>query len=494
MIRPFFAALALFAPAVLSARPALEKPNVIVVLLDDAGYGDFSHTGNPTIHTPNLSRMVSEGLNFPQFYCGSSACSASRYSLLTGRNPTRSGLGAWVLGPETKRYISPTEVTLAEGLKHQGYATGMFGKWHLGNPNAANGMTPDSLPLAHGFDQWLGTNLSHDYNPAASLIQSKDGGTNPVAGYEVAEPEIAKKLPVLEGLTKRYTDAAIDFIKAKKDAPFLVYFAPNFPHLPVHASAEFKGTSLRGAYGDCLEEIDRNLGRLRATLEEAGIANNTLVIFASDNGPWIKYQNVANDPNYGEARVLVGSALPFRDGKGSTWEGGQRVPGVFWWPGTIRPGTVVRAPASTLDILPTVFALAGEPTPKDRPIDGRDIRPYFHSDTFPGTVPGFTFFYSGFGDNSIGAVRKGPWKMHVKISSQTGDNYGFKPTPEKPLLFNVEEDPGERFNRAAEQPEVVAELRKLLDSYTATAADGLYWAPEPIDPKAPKPKKTDPED
>lgn len=467
-------AAALVSP--LAARPALEKPNVVIVFLDDAGYGDFSHTGNPTIHTPNLSKLVRDGLNFPQFYCGSSACSASRYSLLTGRNPIRSGLGSWVLGPDSKKYLHPNEITLAEGLKHSGYATAMFGKWHLGTPSKANEMTVEALPLAHGFDQWLGTNVSHDYSSGVDLIQSNPSATDPVAGYQTLEKNIAANVPVLEGLTKRYTDAAIDFIRAKKDAPFFVYLAPNFPHLPVHASAEFKGTSLRGAYGDCIEEIDANLGRLRTAIEQAGIAENTLIIFASDNGPWIKYQNTVKDPKYGEARLLIGCSGPFRDGKGSAWEGGQRIPGVFCWPGTIRPGSVVKASASTLDVLPTVFSLANEPLPAGRTIDGRDIRPYFHADTFPGTVPSFAFYYSGFGDNSIGAVRQGPWKLHVKITSQTGSDYGFKATEAKPLLFNVEEDVGEKFDHAAEQAAKVTELQTLLKQFVESAtAEGSFW-------------------
>jgi arylsulfatase len=297
-----------------------------------------------------------------------------------------------------------------------------------------------------------------------------------VAGYQTLEKNIAPNVPVLEGLTKRYTDAAIDFIRAKKDAPFFVYLAPNLPHLPVHASAEFKGTSLRGAYGDCIEEIDANLGRLRTAIEQAGIAENTLIIFASDNGPWIKYQNTVKDPDYGEARLLIGSSGPFRDGKGSAWEGGQRVPGVFCWPGTIRPGSVVKASASTLDVLPTVFSLANEPLPAGRTIDGRDIRPYFHADTFPGTVPSFAFYYSGFGDNSIGAVRQGPWKLHVKITSQTGNDYGFKVSEAKPLLFNVEQDVGEKFDRAAEQAAKVTELQTLLKQFVESAtAEGSFW-------------------
>jgi|GEM_PF-6874585 len=187
-------AAALVSPS--GARPALEKPNVVIVFLDDAGYGDFSHTGNPTINTPNLSKMVRDGLNLPQFYCGSSACSASRYSLLTGRNPFRSGLDSWVLGPDSKKYLHPNEITLAEGLKHSGYATGMFGNWHLGTPCKANDLAVEALPLAHGFDQWLGTNVSHDLTPGVDLIQSNPSASDPVVGYETLEKNVGGNGPV----------------------------------------------------------------------------------------------------------------------------------------------------------------------------------------------------------------------------------------------------------------------------------------------------------
>lgn len=476
MTRFLFTALTLLAPFVANARPALDKPNVVIVFVDDSGYGDYSHTGNPTINTPNISRMVSEGLNFPQFYCASPACTASRYGLLTGRNPIRSGLGAWVIGPSDAKYIHPNEVTIAEGLKARGYATGMFGKWHLGTPNAANSMTPNALPLAHGFDQWLGTNVSHDYNPGSDLIRSNPSGTSPVAGYEVVVPNIAAKVPEMEKLTKRYMDGAVDYIAANKDHPFFLYVAPNMPHLAVHVSNEFKGRSPRGAYGDCVEEIDAGIGRIRKALEDAGIAQNTLVIYASDNGPWIRFQNTASDAEYGEARLLIGSALPFRDGKGSTWEGGQRVPGVFWWPGTIPPATVVRQPASTLDVFPTVMALAGQSLPSGRTIDGRDIRPYFNPSAFTGNVSPFVFYYSGFSDNSIGAVRMGPWKLHTKLYSQTGNNYGFTASINSPLLFNVENDPGERINRAAQETSQVTTLKGLLNSFNASVTtEGNFW-------------------
>ncbi len=467
-----FALAALVFPA--AARPALERPNVIVVLLDDAGYGDFSHTGNPVIHTPNLSRMVAEGANFPQFYAAAAACSASRYGLLTGRHPLRSGLGSWAIGPDAKRHIHPRETTLAEGLKQRGYATAMFGKWHLGTPNAANSHTPDAFPLAHGFDRWLGTNVSNDYNPGSILIQGPSEKNEPAVGYEILERDIATKVPVQESLTGRYADAAVDFIREKKDLPFFIYLAPNMPHLPVHASAAFKGKSPRGPYGDCIQEIDHHLGRVRDALVEAGIEKNTLLIFTSDNGPWIRFQDTPKHPLYQEARTLIGSALPFRDGKGSTWEGGTRVAGVWWWPGTIPAGTVVPGPASTLDVLPTAFALAAEALPTGRTLDGRDLRPLINHDAFPGSVPEFRYHFAS--SDTLTGVRAGPWKLHTRLVSQTGSDHGFSASEEKPLLFQLEHDASERIDRAMEQPGKVKKgLAMFQDFKESLATEGSYW-------------------
>lgn len=458
------------------ARPALEKPNIILIFLDDSGYGDFSHTGNPSIHTPVISRLVREGLNFPQFHTASGACTASLYSLLTGRNPLRSGFGSWVLSPTASRYIHPNEVTIAEGLKNRGYTTGFFGKWHLGNPNANNGNTPNAFPLAHGFDIWEGTNVSNDYDPGADLIKSDPNGNNPVPGYSMIAEDMLNNIPIHENLTKRYRDRAVSFIQQNKDDPFFLYVAPNMPHLPVYASDEFKGRSLRGLYGDCIEEIDAMVGTIVETLEGEGIAENTLLIFTSDNGPWIRFQNDANHPKYGEARILIGSALPFRDGKGSTWEGGVRVPGVWYWPGTIEEATVVRKPASTFDVLPTVFALAGESLPTGRTLDGRDIRPYLNSTTFPGAVSDFEFVYTGSPNNRVNGARKGPWKLHIRLSSQTGNNYGFAASPTNPLLFNVEVDPHERFDRADEEPEAVSTLQGVIQSFNQSVnSEQTFW-------------------
>ncbi len=463
------------------ARPALDKPNVIVVLLDDAGYADFSHTGHPTIDTPAISKLAAEGMNFTRYYCGSPACSASRYSLLTGRNPRRSGLGAWVLAPQDARYIHPNEVTLAEGLRDRGYATGMFGKWHLGNPNSSNGNTPNSLPLAHGFDEWLGTNVSHDYADG-KLMKSNPAGNTPVAGYDTLVSNIGSNVPVLKSLTGLYKDAATAFIRAHKGGPFLAYVAPNMPHLGIHASDPFLGTSEQGLLGDVMAELDDLIGALRRTVEEEGIAQNTLIILSSDNGHWIKYQDTANDAEYGEARAYIGSARPFRDGKGSTWEGGVRVPGVWFWPGTISARRVVSQQASNMDVLPTVFALAGEPLPTGRTLDGRDIRPYLNPTLFPGSVADFTYIYTGSPDNFIYGATKGPWKLHTHLYSQTGNNYGFaansanRTTLPSPLLFNVETDPSERFNVAGDNPTIVSELQAVISAFnTSVNSEQTFW-------------------
>jgi arylsulfatase len=466
----------------LAARPALEKPNLIVILLDDAGYADFSHTGHPTLQTPAISKLAAEGLNFTQYYSASPACTASRYGLLTGRNPRRSGL-RWVIGPADTRHIHPNETTLAEGLRTAGYATGIFGKWHLGSPNASNSNTSNSLPLAHGFDEWLGTNVSHDYADAR-LIRSNSAGTSPIAGYETLATNLGTTgaLATVKTLTGRYRDAAVSFIRAKKNQPFLAYIAPNFPHLQIAASDPFLGTSQRGLLGDTMAEIDNLVSSVRSAVEEEGIAANTLIILTSDNGHWIKYQTTAFDPLYGEARIHIGSAKPFRDGKGSTWEGGQRVPGVWFWPGTIGAGQANRMPVSSLDILPTAFALAGTPLPGGRTIDGRDIRPYLNPAAFPGSVAEFQFVFTGFDQNATYAARKGPWKLHTHLYSQTGDHYGFAPnsssrvTLGSPILFQVETDPSERFNIAAANPSVVAELQALLNQFnTSVNTEQTFW-------------------
>lgn len=466
-------------PAYAAPRPALEKPNVIIVFLDDAGFADFSHTGNPSVDTPNLSRLAREGASFPQFYAASPACTASRYGLLTGRNPARSGFGTWVLSPTQQRHIHPGEVTIAEGLKSAGYATAIFGKWHLGTPNAANGYTPNAFPLAHGFDKWVGTNVSHDYTANGYLLSApstQNTQNHLIPGYEIESDRIAQDIELGQTFSTRYTDETIAFIRENKDKPFFVYLPHNLPHLAVRVAPEFQGRSAQGEYGDVIEELDYHVGRIRAALEEEGISENTLLIFTSDNGPWIRFENTASHAEYGEARFLIGSARPFRDGKGSTWEGGVRVPGIFWWPGQIAPNTLVREPASSFDILPTLFALAGVAAPADRTLDGRNILPYLSAENFTGTVPEFTYIYTGTPANDRYGARKGAWKIHTRLYSQTGNNYGYSASTSSPLLFNINTDPYERLNLSTENPAALQEVKATLDAFNASlASEGTLW-------------------
>jgi len=456
------------------ARAVGDRPNVVIFFLDDSGYGDYSHNGNPTIHTSNITKMVQEGINFTQCYVTSPACSASRYSLLTGRYPIRSGLGSWVIGPEAPRHLHPNEFTLAEGLKQRGYKTGIFGKWHLGSPNAKNEFSADTLPLAHGFDEWFGTNVSHDYD-VAMLMQSDPKGTEPIAGYRVLTRDLPSKHDVCASLTGRCTEAAITFIRNNKGAPFFAYIPFNMPHLGIHASEVFVGKSRRGLLGDVMAEIDHSVGRIRTLLDEMKLSDNTLIVFSSDNGPWIRFNDTADHPKYGEARMHVGYAMPFRDGKGSTWEGGHRVPGIFCWPGTIPTGQIEQTPISTLDLLPTICALAGVELPGDRTIDGRNIGSMLLVNSAQKAAQPFEFYYSS-SDNNPSAVRIGPWKMHVRISSQTGNQYGFTASRETPLLFQVEQDLSERIDRAGEQTERILSMMAKLNAFeTQASEEGTFW-------------------
>jgi len=447
-----------------SARPATEKPNIVIIFVDDSGYGDYTHNGNPTISTPHISRLSEEGAKLTQFYVGTSACSASRYALLTGRYAGRSGLGRWVIGPNFPRYLHPKEVTLAEALKAQGYATAIFGKWHLGTPNKQNHFTADALPLAHGFDTWIGTNVSHDYRNAM-LIQSDPNGTKPTKGYSIIAKNLPSNTKVSESLVGRYTKAAVSFIQKHKDQPFFLYLPHNQPHLALFRSDKFKNVSRRGMLGDVMAEVDDSVGQVMEAIKKAGISKNTIVIYASDNGPWLSH----NKP----ATQHVGYAYPFRDGKGSTWEGGFRVPGIFYWPGQIKPHSVIQDPASTLDIFPTLMHLTGGKIPTDRTLDGRDISPLLLGNNKP--LAPFKFIYS-YSDNMPSGLRMGPWKLMTRLGSQLGKNYGFKASMQKPLLFQVEKDLGETYDEAKNHPDRVNAMRQTLQKMTQQIkTEGNFW-------------------
>ncbi|NKI27524.1 sulfatase [Arenibacter sp. 6A1] len=449
------------------------SPNVVLIYLDDSGYGDYAHNGNPTIKTPNITKLKQSGINFTQFYVTSPACSASRYSIMTGRYPGRSGLGSWVIGPRSQRHIHKQEITLAEGLKSIGYKTGMFGKWHLGTPNEQNGHSSDALPLAHGFDEWIGTNVSHDYKNAM-LIQSNPEGNNPITGYDVLATNLPSSIAASTSLTGVCTKAAINFIRSNQNRPFFAYIAYNMPHLGLFVSSEFQGKSRKGELGDVMEELDASIGDIINTLEDVGVRENTIVIFSSDNGPWIVFSN-RSDTKYGDTRLKVGYATPFRDGKGSTWEGGHRVPGIISWPAKIKGNRNEQTPVSTLDVLPTIFSITGVSLPIDRTIDGRDISSLLLSEGHYSQINDFKLFYN-YTDNLPSAIRKGPWKLHVRIGSQTKNNYGFVASRETPLLFQVEEDLGERINRADQQSEKTLELLFELEQFEQELKkEGSFW-------------------
>lgn len=406
------------------------RANLVVIFCDDLGWGDLASFGHPTIKTPRLDQMAAEGARFTQFYSASPACTASRYALLTGRVPKRSGF-SWVLGPKSPRGIHPNEVTIAEGLKERGYATAIFGKWHLGRPE-------EYLPLAHGFDEYLGLPYSNDMRPP------KWESIPLIEGNEVIELD-----PDQTKLTRLYTDRAIDFIERHREENFFVYLPYAMPHLPLYPGEDFAGASARGLYGDVVEEIDHHVGRILDRLTELGLAEDTLVVFTSDNGPWI-----IKDEEGGSSGLL-------RDGKGSTWEGGVRVPTIFWQPGRVEAGRVVRAVASTTDLLPTAFAMAGQPLPTERVIDGRDLNAVLRGASVERDP---LFFY---GPRELHAVRSGPWKLHIRTSSQTGIQHF---DGKLPLLFHLDHDPSEEWDLAEKHPEIVAELQSLIELHLAEVA------------------------
>lgn len=405
-------------------------PNIVILFCDDMGYGDMGLTGHPVIRTPHLDRLAMDGARLTNFYSASPACTASRYALLTGRYPVRSGF-SWVLYPTSPRGIHPEEQTIAELLKQRGYATACYGKWHLGTTRK------EFLPLQNGFDEYLGLPYSND------MIPPKWPDIPLLEGNDTLELN-----PNQSELTQLYTERALDFIERKQEQPFFLYLPYAMPHVPLYPGEEFKGNSDRGLYGDVIEEIDWSVGQIRNQLEKLGLAENTLLVFTSDNGPWI----IKNERG--------GSAGLFRDGKGSTWEGGMRVPGIFYWKDKIPAGSFIQQAASTLDLLPTIASLADtEPLAKE--LDGEDISHLWTKAKEKGDRP---YFYYGL-NNQLFAVRQGSWKLHMATYSQTGASYFEK---EPPLLFNLSVDPSEQYEISEEYPGKVAELQQLIESHRSS--------------------------
>ncbi len=459
--------LSFLGPAVfpLSAQTIARPPNFIIILTDDQGYGDLGSYGHPTLRTPNIDRMATEGQRWTSFYAAP-VCTPSRAQLMTGRLAVRTGLAGGVLFPDSSGGLQPSEITLAEVLKARGYSTAAIGKWHLG-------VLPEYLPQSQGFDSYFGIPYSNDMDQTGSNLSADERFRRYMdAKIEYFNVPLMRDRAVVERpaqqttLTKRYTDEAISFIKAHSDRPFFLYLAHNFPHMPLFRSKEFENQSQRGLYGDVVEEIDANVGRIFSTLRDLKLDGNTVVFYMSDNGPWAPYLEQG------------GSAGPLRGAKASTWEGGMRVPAIFWWPGTIKPA-VVTGIGSELDLLPTFVNLAGARLPSDRVLDGYDLSATL---TRGEPSPRHTlFYYASTGNGVLSAVRHDSFKAFFVVPG--ADSSGTA----APQLYNLDHDPAEKYDLAAQHPDIVADLRKFADEHAKTVVPVKNQIATRPQSKAPKP-------
>ena len=432
--------------AKLNAGGANEKqPNFIIIFCDDMGYGDLTCYGHPTIRTPNLDKMAAEGQKWTNFYVGASVCTPSRAALLTGRLPIRSGMCSdkrRVLFPDSAGGLPKSEVTIAEALKAEGYATACVGKWHLGH-------LKQYLPTNNGFDSYFGIPYSNDMDRVGG--EGRQAFLEPKTEYFnvplMRDEEVIERPADQNTIIKRYTEEAVKFVRKSKNKPFFLYLAHNLPHVPLFVSQKFRNKSLRGLYGDVIEEIDYGVGQILSTLRREGLAENTFVIFTSDNGPWLIFNEHG------------GSAGLLREGKGCTFEGGMREPCIMWWPGKIKPA-VVNDMGSTMDIYTTVLTLAGAKVPTDRVVDGLDLSPALF-----GTGPSprkNMFYYRG---AKLYAARKGSYKAHFITKPAYGK--GKDEYHDPPLLYNLEHDPSEKYDIAKDNPEVITEIRKEVALHLA---------------------------
>ncbi len=459
---PILLALAVTVPAQVTGAP-----NLIVLFADDQGWGDLGVYGHPDIRTPHIDRMAREGMRFTSFYAAP-FCGPSRAALMTGSYPPRLSL-AFNHGPKASTGIHPDEVTVAELLQRGGYATRMIGKWHLGD-------APEYLPHRHGFDSWFGIPFSNDmwrYHPVMPVRAPEDermisarvrAAMTGFAGqgryYDLErgqgfphplplmrDDEVVEFDPDQRRLTTVYTEKALEFIEENRNRPFFLYLPHAMPHVPLFVSNHRWGRSLRGRYGDVIEELDWSVGQILGKLRELGLDRTTLVVYTSDNGPWLEYG------------IDAGSAGPFRLGKGTTWEGGMRVPGIFWMPGSIPAGRVSSAVAANMDLLPTFAGLAGVEIPADRMIDGRDLWPLLSGAT-PESPHEYFYFFAGSPPGSpvrLRGIRKGRHKL--RLSRKDGGKF------EALELYDLLADAGERFDIRERHPALVAELLERATAF-----------------------------
>ncbi len=444
-----------------SIHAAQSRPNVVIIFTDDQGYADVGAFGAKGFRTPNLDRMASEGRKFTNFHVSQPVCSASRAALLTGCYSNRIGIHG-ALGPADPRGLSDREVTLAQLFKSKGYATGMAGKWHVGRPSRF-------LPTHRGFDEYLGLPYSNDMWPRHP--EAKPGAYPPlplIEGDKVVKPEMTPEDQAQ--LTTWYTERAVKFIDANKDRPFFFYLAHNMPHVPLFVSDKFKGKSERGLYGDVIEEIDWSVGEVLAALKRNGIEENTWVIFTTDNGPWLSYGEHA------------GSAAPLREGKGTNWEGGTRVPCIMRWLGKIPAGSVSRDMLMTIDLFPTMAKQINAEPPAHK-IDGLDVWPLIAGE--PGAKNPHDAYFFYYEMNQLQAVTSGDgrWKLQLPHTYRTleGQPIANGGTPakyqerklEQTELYDLENDVGESTNVADKNPEIVKQLEAFAESAREDLGDAL---------------------
>jgi arylsulfatase A len=432
------------------ARPRL--PNIVIILTDDQGYADVGVFGAKGFTTPNLDRMAREGRRFTNFHVAQPVCSASRAALLTGSYPNRIGL-VGALAPSARHGINGSEMTLAELVKQRGYATAIFGKWHLGH-------RPEFLPTRHGFDEYFGLPYSNDMLPDHP---PGEGGDYPPLPLFEGE-KVVQLMPDQAQLTTWYTERAVKFIEKSKDRPFFLYVAHSMPHVPLHVSDKFKGKSQRGLYGDVIMEIDWSVGEILTALEERGLAEQTLVIFTSDNGPWLAWGDQA------------GSAHPLREGKKTAWEGGTRVPCIMRWPGRIPAGTLSREPMMTIDLFPTIARLTGAQLPRHK-IDGLDVWPLMAGD--PSAENPHEAYYFYYEPNQLQAVTSGRWKLilpHTYNAITRQHDHAVLRHEERKVgseLYDLEDDVSETTDVAARHPDVVRRLQALAEKSRQDLGDSL---------------------